>query len=321
MPKTNLAEKFIDRLEIIFGKYNSQKILSTFKKRPTTFRINTLKAKKIEILKLLQEKGFKIKRVSYYSDAFILENKSQSELIKLDIYLEGKIYLQSLASMIPVLVLEPKENEKILDLTASPGSKTSQIAMMMNKSGELVANEIDQIRFEKLAYNMKLLGVTDAEKSDWQFRLSNEDGIKFYEKNENYFDKILLDAPCSAEARIIDGDRRTYAYWNEKNIKDHAFLQKKLLFSAWKSLKKDGILVYSTCTFAPEENEEQIEWLTEKFPEEVEILKAEIIGLEKTLILNEWKNKKFVKNIKNCLRVFPDKYIEGFFIAKIKKIK
>lgn len=319
MPQINLPEKFTDRLELIFGKYNSQKILTTFKKRPTTFRINTLKAKREEILEILQQKGFKIKRVIWFKDAFILENKSQTELMKLEIYSNGKIYLQSLASMVPVLFLDPKENEKILDLTASPGSKTSQIAMMMNKIGELIANEIDQIRFEKLAHNMKLLGVVDEEKKDWQFKLLNEDGIKFYEKNENYFDKILLDAPCSAEARIIEGDRRTYSYWNEKNIKDHAFLQKKLLFSAWKSLKKDGILVYSTCTFAPEENEEQIEWLKEKFLDEVDILKIEITGLEKSLFISEWKNKKFSKDTKNCLRIFPDKYTEGFFIAKLKK--
>ncbi|PIZ95067.1 MAG: hypothetical protein COX80_05145, partial [Candidatus Magasanikbacteria bacterium CG_4_10_14_0_2_um_filter_33_14] len=172
---------------------------------------------------------------------------------------------------------------------------------------------------EKLAHNMKLLGVEDSEKDDWDFELVNEDGIKIFEKYSNYFDKVLLDAPCSAEARIDLSVRRSYSYWNEKNIKEHAFLQKKLLFSAWTCLKPGGTLVYSTCTFAPEENEGQVAWLKEKFGEEVEIEKIEINGLVKGKKLDEWKGMKFDKDIGNSIRILPDKYIEGFFVVKIVK--
>jgi len=319
MSKINLPEKLLDRLNFIFGQSNAQKILTTFKARQTTFRVNTIKNKRDEVLQILQQKGFKVKRVPWLADAFILENKSQSELMKTDLFLDGKIYLQSLASMVPVIVLDPKAGEKVLDLTSAPGSKTSQIAMMMDKKGELIANEIDQIRFEKLAHNMKLLGVEDDEKDDWDFELVNEDGIKIFEKYSNYFDKVLLDAPCSAEARIDLADRRSYSYWNEKNIKDHAFLQKKLLFSAWTCLKPGGTLVYSTCTFAPEENESQIVWLKEKFGGEMQIEKIEINSLEKSRNLSEWKDIKFDKEINKCCRILPDKYIEGFFVVKIKK--
>ncbi|MFA7314792.1 MAG: RsmB/NOP family class I SAM-dependent RNA methyltransferase [Candidatus Magasanikbacteria bacterium] len=319
MAKVNLPEKLLERLDLIFGKNNTQKILTTFKARQTTFRVNTLKNDRVEVLQKLQQNGFKVKRVSWFSDAFILENKSKSELMKTDLFSDGKIYLQSLASMVPVIVLDPKVGEKVLDLTSAPGSKTSQIAVMMSKNGELVANEIDKIRFEKLVYNMNLLGVIDEAKDDWSFKLINEDGIKIFEKYKDYFDKVLLDAPCSAEARIDLADRRSYSYWNEKNIKDHAFLQKKLLFSAWTCLKPGGTLVYSTCTFAPEENESQIVWLKEKFGEEMEIEKIEINGLEKSRNLPEWKNVKFDKMINNCCRILPDKYIEGFFVVKIRK--
>ncbi|OIO18700.1 MAG: hypothetical protein AUJ23_03100 [Candidatus Magasanikbacteria bacterium CG1_02_32_51] len=319
MSKINLPEKLLDRLDLIFGKSNLQKILTTFKARQTTFRVNTLKNGKVEVLQKLQQNGFKVKRVAWFADAFILENKSQSELMKTDLFIDGKIYLQSLASMVPVIVLDPKVGDKVLDLTSAPGSKTSQIAMMMNKNGELVANEIDKIRFEKLVHNMNLLGIIDEKKEDWKFELINEDGIKIFEKYKDYFDKVLLDAPCSAEARIDLSDRRSYSYWNEKNIKDHAFLQKKLLFSAWSCLKKGGMLVYSTCTFAPEENESQIVWLKEKFGAELEIEKIEIKGLEKSRSLPEWRDIKFDKEINNCCRILPDKYIEGFFVVKIKK--
>ena len=319
MPKINLPEKLLERLDLIFGKSNTQKILATFKARPTTFRVNTLKNDRVEVLQILQQKGFKVKRVPWLADAFILENKSQSELMKTDLFTDGKIYLQSLASMVPVVVLDPKAGDKVLDLTSAPGSKTSQMAMMMGKVGELVANELDKIRFEKLAHNMKLLGVEDSEKDDWDFELVNEDGIKIFEKYSNYFDKVLLDAPCSAEARIDLSVRRSYSYWNEKNIKEHAFLQKKLLFSAWTCLKPGGTLVYSTCTFAPEENEGQVAWLKEKFVGEVEIEKIEINGLVKGKKLDEWKGMKFDKDIGNSIRILPDKYIEGFFVVKIVK--
>ncbi|MFA7244902.1 MAG: RsmB/NOP family class I SAM-dependent RNA methyltransferase [Candidatus Magasanikbacteria bacterium] len=317
--QSKLPEKFLTRLQEIFGRSEADKIVSTFKARPTTFRVNTIKNKRDEVLQILQQKGFKVKRVPWFADAFILENKSQSELMKTDLFTDGKIYLQSLASMVPVVVLDPKPGEKILDLTSAPGSKTSQIAMMMGKDGELVANELDKIRFEKLAHNMKLLGVEDAEKEVWKFELVNEDGIKIFEKYSNYFDKVLLDAPCSAEARIDLSDRRSYSYWNEKNIKDHAFLQKKLLFSAWTCLKVGGTLVYSTCTFAPEENEGQIAWLKEKFGAEVEIEKVELNGLLKGKSLGEWKGEKFSKELASSLRILPDKYVEGFFVVKIKK--
>lgn len=319
MPKINLPENLLERIDLIFGKSNAQKVISNFKARQTTFRVNTLKIDKIEVLQILQQKGFKVKRVAWFSDAFILENKSQSELMKTDLFIDGKIYLQSLASMVPVIVLDPKVGDKVLDLTSAPGSKTSQIAMMMSKTGELVANEIDKIRFEKLAHNMKLLGVEDSGKEDWKFELVNEDGIKFFEKYKDHFDKVLLDAPCSAEARIDLADRRSYSYWNEKNIKEHAFLQKKLLFSAWTCLKVGGVMVYSTCTFAPEENESQIVWLKEKFGGEMQIEKIEINGLEKSRNLPEWKGVKYDKDINNTCRIFPDKYIEGFFVVKIKK--
>ena len=149
MSKPNLPEKLLERLDLIFGQSNAQKILTTFKARQTTFRVNTLKNDRVEVLQTLQQKGFKVKRVPWFSDAFILENKSQLELTKTDLFVQGKIYLQSLASMVPVIVLDPKPGEKVLDLTSAPGSKTSQMAMMMGKVGELVANELDKIRFEK----------------------------------------------------------------------------------------------------------------------------------------------------------------------------
>lgn len=154
-----IPEKFLERLAQIVGPSFLAQIKQTFVERPTSFRVNTLKGKKDEVIEVLNQNGFKFERVLWYKDAFILLNKSKRELTDLDIYQEGKIYIQSLASMIPPLVLDPQPGEKVLDLTAAPGSKTSQIAALMEGKGELVANDNNKIRFFKLKHNMEILGV------------------------------------------------------------------------------------------------------------------------------------------------------------------
>lgn len=365
-----LPEEFLSRLAEIAGHSLFGEIQKTFVERPTTFRVNTIKTfqpkadpclpdrqahraeKHKNIKTILEEKGFKLKQVSWYKDAFVLMNKSKRELMETPQYISGEIYLQSLASMVPPLVLEPKAGEKVLDLTAAPGSKTSQIAAMMERTGELVANDMDKVRFFKLQHTMELLGVdchceershsevtkqsmamdpspqiasspAKAPRNDsacgWHFTLRMEPGWKLCsEYPEGYFDKILLDAPCSAEARFVRGERRTYGYWSERKIKEMVSSQWRLLLAAWYALRPGGTLVYSTCTFAPEENEYQIS----KFMEKVGNARLQSIDLpqiQRLPIVYEWNGKPVNKETKKCLRVFPTKEIEGFFVAKLVK--
>lgn len=294
-----LPEKFLERLKALFGPSLFSQVEKTFVERSTSFRVNTLKAKKQDIRQALDDAGVKVKEVPWYSDAFILMNKTKRELMELPIYTEGKMYIQSLASMVPPLALDPKAGEKVLDLTAAPGSKTSEIAALMNNEGELVANDNNKPRFFKLKHNTEFLGV--------RATLRMEDGSHLCGEFPNYFDKILLDAPCSAEARFIEGEPKTYGYWSERKIKEMAYKQRKLLFSAWYALKPGGILVYSTCTFAPEENEKQVDRLLKRFSN-AEILP---IGLSDLQTLPT--------SVPHAIRILPTNEIEGFFVAKIKK--
>jgi 16S rRNA (cytosine1407-C5)-methyltransferase len=134
-----------------------------------------------------------------------------------------------------------------------------------------------------------------------------------------YFDKILLDAPCSAEARFIDGDPKTYGYWKEQKIKEMAYKQWGLLLAAWSALKPGGILVYSTCTFAPEENELQITKFVERVGD-CEILDIKILDIRRLPVVKEFKGKKVNPEVvKKAMRMMPTKEIEGFFVCKIKK--
>lgn len=310
--KRQLPPPFVDRLAEMFGQSFIPTIEKTFIERPTTFRVNTLKAGRNEVLEILQQEGFKIRRVPWYGDAFILENKKLGELQKLSLYQEGKIYVQSLASMVPPLVLEPKSGEKVLDLTAAPGSKTSQMAALMKNEGELVGNDNDQVRFQKLDHNLRLLGVTCA-------TLKRSDGWKLTDTYKSYFDRVLLDAPCTAEARIILAEPRTYSFLKEKNIKEHAFVQRKLLFAAWEMLKPGGTLVYSTCTFAPEENEVQIARFVNDLKNDVEVLPIDLPQLARGPIVKEWRGEKTGLLVQKTVRILPNKDIEGFYIAKLRK--
>lgn len=311
--KRGLPQPFLDRLTELFGQSLVSSIERTFIERPTTFRVNTLKAERNEVLQDLQREGFKVRRIPWYGEAFILENKKLSELQKLPVYKEGKIYVQSLASMVPPVALEPKPGEKILDLTAAPGSKTSQMAAMMQNQGELVANDNNEIRVSRLKHNLRLLGVGEDIST-----VTHKDGWKLIEAYKEYFDKVLLDTPCTAEARFIATAPRTYSFWNERNIKEHAFTQRKLLFAAWEMLKPGGTLVYSTCTFAPEENERQISRFLTEVPN-AEILPVSLNQLPPGIIASEWGGEKLHREVKKTLRLMPTKDIEGFYIAKIKK--
>lgn len=317
-PKNNfvLPEQFLQRLTAIVGLSLFHEVEKTFAARPTSFRVNTLKTARPLVLDALEQNGFKVRNVPWYRDAFILQNKSKRELMELDIYKNGWIYIQSLASMVPPLALDPKPGEKVFDLTAAPGSKTSQIAALMGGVGQLVANDNNKARFFKLKHNLELLGVVDKENF---LLLRLEDGSKLCREYPNYFDKILLDAPCSAEARFIADEPKTYGYWSERKIKEMAYKQRKLLLSAWSALKPGGVLVYSTCTFAPEENEMQISRLLERYVEAAEVETIDLPGIKMLQPLKDWKGKFFHPETAKARRIYPTNEIEGFFIAKIRK--
>ena len=146
-----------------------------------------------------------------------------------------------------------------------------------------------------------------------------EHGVALTKEYPEYFDKILLDTPCTAETRFLADKSKSFSYWNEQKVKEMAHKQSGLLCSAWGALKPGGILVYSTCTFAPEENELQVSKFMDYNPD-CEILSVELNGIEKLPVVKSFKGEDVNKEIvEKALRIMPDKEIEGFFLVKIKK--
>ena len=230
------------------------------------------------------------------------------------LYKEGYIYIQSLSSMIPPLILNPQKDETILDLTAAPGSKTTQMAALMQNSGHILANDTSRPRLYRLESNLKMQNVTNTTTTQFP-------GQVLWQKFPEYFDKTLVDAPCSMEGRFFSDDPKTFRDWTPKKVKDLASRQCFLLRSAISATKPGGIIVYSTCTISPEENEGAIDWILTKEKDNIKIDNITIKKLKSLPGFTNFNNKKYNTNVQKTLRILPDDNMEGFFVAKILKIK
>ncbi len=307
---------FLERMKKLLGEeYNNY--LEILKVEPVrSIRCNTLKISVNELKSRLETKGWKIKQpFESFPEVMIIENDLlPGELGRAVEHVLGYYYVQEIASMLPVLILQPKPKEKILDLCASPGSKTTQIASRMENTGIIIANEVKLGRLKILATNLERCGVMNS-------IVTKRDGIALCNRLERegfLFDKILLDAPCSGEG-TIRSTPKTLEMWNIKTISFLSKLQKSLIASAIKVLKPNGELVYSTCTHAPEENEEVLDFALEEFKDKIEIEKISLPVRCRNGI-TEWNNSKHDKQVKNTCRIYPqDNNTEGFFIAKIRR--
>jgi 16S rRNA (cytosine1407-C5)-methyltransferase len=305
-----LPQGFLHKLEKIYPT-NYQYILHTFLNRKiTTFRINYLKTDLVSLRKELLKERVYSQELTFPQGAF-LSKSSLRDLQRTGIYQNGLIYVQNVSSMLPVIMLNPQNQEKILDLCASPGAKTTQIASLAPKA-EVVAFEKEHIRYCKLLANLKVQGADKVK----TFPL---DGFWVRKKFPEYFDKILVDAPCSTEGLFELNNPRSYKYWREKKVKELMHKQKSLLHSAFFALKEAGILVYSTCTFSPEENEEVIDWFVNKFKEKLEILPIDIQLKNVYQGRTHWQGKHFSSSCRLTRRVIPNEFMEGFFVAKLRK--
>lgn len=279
-----------------------ENILTGYKNKYTTLRVNTLKSNLEEVKEILFKNNINYKSVSWYKDALIIENAKEKDIRALSIYEEGKIYLQNLSSMLPPLVVSPKEKESILDMAAAPGGKTTELSALSSNNALITAIEKDKIRSDRLKYNLNKQGasrvtvlVEDASKLDDFFR----------------FDKILLDAPCSGSGTIDLENISSYKNFSEDLIKKSIERQKKLLLKASKIIKSGGEIIYSTCSILKDENENIVSLLLNNND-------FEIVPLDENLFINI---PKLPVTIKGTICVCPNELYEGFYLAKIKKIK
>jgi NOL1/NOP2/sun family putative RNA methylase len=269
--------------------------------RPLTrhsIRVNTLKSNERDVTRFLREQHIDYGKIPWVSEGLWV---SGSELDTLEHQL-GYYYIQDSMSMLPPAVLDPKPGERVLDLCAAPGSKTTQIAGRMENNGLLVANEPNFTRLRGLIYNIQRCGVMNC-------AVTRQDGCCYGRFNLK-FDKILVDVPCSDVGTIR---RNPFALksWNLEWIRKLNVVQRKLAFEGFRMLKPGGVMVYSTCTTSIEENEQVVESVLLEF-NNAKVEKPDISDLKFMPGLSE--------KTRDCIRVLPQHNdTDSFFVAKVVK--
>lgn len=296
-----LPEFLINELKSNYGEEMTNKIVEGFStKRITSLRVNTLKTSVQFVCNELTKNGIQFEKVSWNDTALIIKNVHETEIKRLSIYEEGFIYLQSLSSMLPAVILEPNEAEDILDMTAAPGGKTTQIAAITNNHANITACEMNRVRADRLKYNVEKQGASSVV-------VLKEDSRNL--SNYFAFDKILLDAPCSGSGTIRLDDERTYKNFSEKLVEKSMKSQMQLLKKALSILKSGHEMVYSTCSILKKENEEILNKVLKQMNAQVVPIKMKNMENIKTLPCT----------IEGVMCVCPNEYYDGFFIAKIRK--
>ncbi len=274
------------------------------------FRINNLKLKAFN----LTEKNFIERLRKIIPDKFELQIESigGKHILKTDFQIGklfehtlGLLYVQSKSSMLSALALSPNENEKVLDLCSAPGSKTTLLSELMNNKGFILANEISLDRSKALMFNIDRIG-------NLNITISNYDGVRLASNFINYFDKILVDPPCTALGDIKFTPQKQIDR-NLSRLENLTQIQFQLLIAAAKMVKVGGEIVYSTCTTTLEENEFLIDRFLSKYPFEI------VDHNLKEFSSGNLTGKNIRDDLFNSIRIDPTEDEEGFFIIKLKK--
>lgn len=322
-----LPNEFVERLHKLFPDPNLIiKIIESFQiKKPITVRFNSLANLDREICQQeLENLGLCLTPISWYPDAWLITtnlNINIAKTLESSIAWEkGALYRQNLSSMIPPLVLNPSPGDQVLDIAAAPGSKTTQLAALMKNTGLILANDTSYERLFKLKANLKRLQVLNT-------TVQQSMGQTIWKNFSHIFDKVLADVPCSMEGRILNTKPETYEHWSVKQLKTLAERQVWLLRSAISATRPGGIVVYSTCTLSPEENECVINTAIKKSKKEtISIEPIELFSKQKnditfpTLVpgITRWQDQELRPDLINTLRIAPSLWYEGFYVAKLK---
>jgi NOL1/NOP2/sun family putative RNA methylase len=276
---------------------DADRCLASFRSQKQFFRINTLK---IPVDAFTKRSKLKSTKLPYTDNAFRLDERSSFQIGKTWEYFLGLIHPQSLPSILVSPILDPKSGEDVLDVASAPGSKLSHLAALMENEGVLVGNDLKGEKVSALYSTINRLDVRNC-------IVTTIDGSWLPWKDR--FDRILVDAPCTA----LGSGQAAYSRWEPENSSKISILQKKMIASAYSALKPGGVMVYSTCTYAKEENEDVVKSLLESEPK----AKIEDIHFD---IPHDLGLKDHGSDFARCWRIYPQHLeSEGFFIAKLRK--
>jgi len=307
-----LRKTYLGRLRKIFGVREDVAECLASVQLKSSIRINALSPLGgDEILAQLQAFGAELDPIEWCSGAYHLLSDKRA-LAEHDLFQNGHVYIQNASSLIPALALDPQPGDRILDVCAAPGGKTSHIQALAGGGAIITANDAMKPRLAKLEEVITTFHVPNTQ-------ITNFEGQFIDRHVEGLFDRILLDAQCSGEGMLDLSHSGALRFWSEERVIKMSYLQQKMLTAAWKVLKPGGVLVYSTCTFGPEENEAPVARLLKHNPDAViEPIDLPIPG--RIPGLKSWADKTFPEDLENAVRVCPSPFLEGFFVCRLRKV-
>lgn len=303
--QVQIKPAFVERYQKLLGERYDDFLQHSLSYSTKSVRVNTLKITVASLKKRL-EKDWTLTPVTWCKEGFFLQYKhgKRFDLGNLPEHQLGLIYVQDAASMIPPVVLAPKPGETVLDLCAAPGSKTTQLAMYMKNTGVLVANDVTGDRLTPLGLNIQRCGIMNT--------LITLRANRFLSP---VFDKVLIDAPCSGTG-TIRRSLKTLQMWSPSLISRMVAEQRNLIEKGFSVLKPGGVLVYSTCTQEPEENEGLVTWFLNRHSD-AELLPIEL-DIKRSEPVLSFEGQTYNPEVSKVLRIYPqDNDTEGFFVAKI----
>ena len=281
-----------------YGEHEALEILEGLNNTPKmTVRVNSIKGDYEDVYEELEEAGYNIEEGCICPEAISIKGGKGIE--NNQAFVDGKITVQDESAMLISPLLDLEEGMKVLDLCCAPGGKTTHIGELLNNTGEVLGFDLHENKLELVKENYERLGITN-------IKLAQKDATKLDAKLVSYADRVLLDVPCSGIGIIR---KKPEIKWTKKrkDLKEIVEVQREILENAWEYLKTGGVMVYSTCTLNKEENEENIKWFLSKHKDAT---------IEKVFI---GKGANLCYNQMGTLTILPNEYMDGFFVAKIKK--
>lgn len=281
-----------------YGEQKTRKILYEMNEVPkVTVRVNDLKTDYDEVFEEMESNGYKLEEGYVCPEAIIIDGGKNIE--NNQTFIDGKITVQDESAMLVAPLLNAEENMIVFDLCSAPGGKTTHIAELMNNTGVVKAFDIHENKLNLVKENCERLGITNVE-------VAEMDATKMDVKLINSADRILADVPCSGLGIIR---KKPEIKWTKKrnDLKEIVEIQRQIMENAYQYLKSGGEMIYSTCTLNKEENEENVSWFINKHKD---------LEIEKIFV---GKGDNFIYDELNTLTILPNKYMDGFYIAKIIK--
>lgn len=300
-----LPIQFLERMKQLLPDSEYEAYLDSYRdERVYGLRVNTLKITPQAFESICP---FPVRPIPWISNGYYYEGSTKPA--KDPYYFAGLYYLQEPSAMTPACVLPVEPGDKVLDLCAAPGGKSTELAAKLKGQGLLVSNDISNSRAKALLKNLELFGVSNA-------LITSEAPHRLAEHFPGYFDKILIDAPCSGEG-MFRKDPSVIKSWIEHGNDFYAALQKEIVSQALKMLKPGGMLLYSTCTFSPSEDEQMVQFMLDQ-ENDLSVAAPPFWYEGFDHGHPEWANGN--PALSNCIRIWPHRMKgEGHFLALLKK--